>query len=116
MRFTKAQAALFRNKISFIHMSSTKDKMELAKSEFLTELNRMGTYYVLGVDRVYTDHAVSMGAFAHFGFCTPTPASVNHAPVLFMDGPKSEWSIPKLYDDCKYLPAAENGMGPMVVR
>lgn len=116
MRFTRAQAALFRNKISFIHMSSTQDKMDKAKHDFLTELNRLGTYYVLGIDRVYTDHAVVNGAFAHFGFCTPTPAGCDHAPILFMDGPKSEWSIPKLYDECKYLPAAEDGLGPMVIK
>jgi hypothetical protein len=53
---------------------------------------------------------------AAFRYCTPTPASVDHVPVIFMDGKKSEFSIPRLYDDAKHIPAEINGCGPMVVR
>jgi hypothetical protein len=116
MRFTKLQAAMFRNEISFVHMASSQERMDRAFRDFVGELASMGTYYTLTASEVWRMNRDSTMTHAYFRYCTPTPASVDHVPVLFMDGKKSEWSIPKLYDDCKAIPVEKNGLGPMVVR
>jgi hypothetical protein len=35
---------------------------------------------------------------------------------MFMDGKKDEFSSEKIYNECKYIPAEIDGVGPMVVK
>lgn len=117
MRFTKVQAMLFRCEMSFAHIASTRERAQKAKSDFLKELDNMGTYYTPGMNgHIYRGQA-SGSAFAYFGYDTPTPASiVDHPPVIFMDGKRSEFKTPRFYEDCKFIPAEVKGAGPMVIR
>jgi hypothetical protein len=112
VRFTETQVALFRCGISFVHMASDRDRMETALKDFQTEVNKSGLYYTVTFGFMKS----GSGATAAFRYCTPTPASVDHVPVIFMDGKKSEFSIPRLYEDAKHIPQEFDGHGPMVVR
>jgi hypothetical protein len=113
VRFTKAQAALFRCGISFVHLAPTAERMDKAKADFLDELLRVGMYYTLGINTVYRG---SGEAKAQFRLCSPCPEATDHAPVMFLDGKKSEFSPPEAFEDTRYIPQMIDGCGPMVVR
>lgn len=113
MRFTLIQAALFRNEISFVHMAPTAERCDKAQKDFLAELLRMGTYYTMGQHTFYRNNDKTI---ARFMVCTSHGASTDHVPVLFMDGKKSEFNDQRAYDEARHIPAAINGIGPMVVR
>jgi hypothetical protein len=113
MRFTKSQVALFRCGISFAHMAPTTDRRDIAKRDFLEELLRVGMYYTLGINTVYRGDNSAKAMFRH---ASPAGESSDHVAVMFMDGKKDEFSSEKIYNECKYIPAEIDGVGPMVVK
>jgi hypothetical protein len=111
MRFTKIQAALFKNGISFVHMAPTVERKEKALDDFIAEINRTGTYYTQVYDRV-----TRQDARARFMLCVSNGAASEHVAVMFVDGKRDEFPDKRAYDEARYIPAEVDGAGPMVIR
>ncbi len=113
MKFTRAQVALFQAGISFVHMAPTESRRMLAYTEFRKALEKVDVDFEESWDfRKIRDGSV----IAHFVLCVMCGASSEHVPVMFVDGEVEEFPQPRALMEAVYIPAAIDGVGPMIVR
>jgi hypothetical protein len=112
MRFTDAQVALFRAGISFVHMAPTESRQMRAYAEFRRELEKAD----IGFEEGYGFKIRDGNLTAHFMLCVMQGASSEHVPVMFVDGEIEEFPQPRALMEAVYIPAAIDGIGPMIVR
>lgn len=117
MRFTKAQAALFRAGIKFAHMAPNEAKSRRALSDLARELKAQGIEYnSLNYAKIANGDWDSPGyTYGHFIVASLTGACSEHVSVLFLEDPE-EAKDQRAIDEAKYIPADVGGAGPMIVR
>lgn len=108
MRFTEVQAALFQSGIRFVHLAPDQARCDQAQKDFFEAVK----LYVSAEEQARGRVPRSEAAFI---VCTMQGASVDHAPVMFVEDEEEcerraladAWMIPK---------ADSQGLGPMVVK
>lgn len=104
--FARAQVALFKAGISFVHLAPDPKRCSAAERAFNEAVvENCPEEWPLSWDSRYD---------CKFAVCTMNGQSFDHVPVLFIEDEQD--CEPQALREALYIPAPINGAGPMVVR
>lgn len=117
MRFTKAQLALFRDGVSFVHMAPDQRRRDAAERDFRAAVREAKIEAKEGDGDCCEDCKTRLPG-TQFIVCSLTGACSEHVSALFIEDEKDiqgERNLRAL-DEAKFIASNVNGCGPMVIR